>query len=82
MISAGVTVDATYNNNISTPPMGNNEARVTIPKPESSESPLPAAAAMPMPSDNTSGTVTGPVVTAPVSQARPSALLISGSLAA
>ena len=45
--------------------MGNNEASVTIPKPESVEFPLPAELAIPIPRASTRGTVTGPVVTAP-----------------
>ena len=64
-----------------TPTIGNREASVTMPNPDSEEEPLPAAAAIPIPSDSTSGTVTGPVVTAPLSQARPSTLESSGSLA-
>ena len=39
--------------------IGKSEASVTIPKPERLFSPLPAAAAIPMPSESTRGTVTG-----------------------
>ena len=60
--------------------IGNNDAIVTTPKPDRDESPLPADAAMPIPSDSTNGTVTGPVVTAPQSQARPRIVLRSGLL--
>ena len=79
MIASGDVVWATKMARDWTPMMGNSEASVTIPKPESEESPFPAAAAMPTPSDRTRGTVTGPVVTAPESHARPSVLLNSGS---
>ena len=58
--------------------MGNNDAIVTTPKPESDESPFPAEAAIPIPKDSTNGTVTGPVVTAPQSQANPKIVLKSG----
>ena len=58
--------------------MGNREAIVTTPKPESEESPFPAEAAIPIPKDKTSGTVTGPVVTAPQSHAKPRIVLRSG----
>jgi hypothetical protein len=58
--------------------MGNRDARVTMPNPESDEFCLPADAAIPMPSESTRGTVTGPVVTAPVSHARPRISLSSG----
>ena len=51
---------------------------MTIPNPESDDSPLPPEAAMPIPSASTRGTVTGPVVTAPQSQARPRILARSG----
>ena len=61
--------------------MGNTDASVTIPKPESDESaPFPAAEATPIPKANTNGTVTGPVVTAPQSQANPTILDSSGSM--
>ena len=50
---------------------GNSEASVTMPKPESGLSARPAEAATPMPTASTSGTVTGPVVIAPQSQASP-----------
>ena len=42
-----------------------------MPKPESGLSARPAEAATPMPTTSTSGTVTGPVVIAPQSQASP-----------
>ena len=61
---------------------GNREARVTMPKPASGWSPRPAEAATPMPRARTSGTVTGPVVMPPQSQARPSTRSSSGRLAA
>ena len=59
--------------------IGNSEASVTIPNPDKDELPLPAAAAIPIPRERTRGTVTGPVVTAPQSQASPSTLISSGS---
>ena len=59
--------------------MGKRDARVTIPNPESDESPLPPDAAIPIPRASTRGTVTGPVVTAPQSQASPRILARSGS---
>lgn len=62
--------------------MGKSEARVTIPNPWSFDSPLPTAEATPMPSASTSGTVTGPVVTAPQSQATPMICFISGFVSA
>ena len=49
---------------------GQREARVTMPKPLMPVSDLPRMAETPSPRVRTSGTVTGPVVTAPVSQAR------------
>ena len=58
--------------------IGNNDAIVTTSKPDNEESPLPADAAIPIPKDNTRGTVTGPVVTAPQSQAKPRIVLKSG----
>ena len=76
--SADMENDTTTVSSI-TPITGNNDAIVTIPNPDRDDYPLPAAAAMPMPSANTSGTVTGPVVTAPVSQARPRTFESSGS---
>ena len=69
-----MTVKETKTDSISTANMGNREANVTTPKPESDEFPFPAAFAIPIPSDNTNGTVTGPVVTAPQSHAKPSML--------
>ena len=39
---------------------------------------MPADAAIPIPRDNTNGTVTGPVVTAPQSHANPKMVLRSG----
>ena len=64
---------------IRTARIGNNDAIVTTPNPERDESPLPAAFAMPIPNESTSGTVTGPVVTAPQSQASPRILFKLGS---
>ena len=78
IISVGETLKETNNVRINTAKIGNKEARVTIPKPDKVELPLPAALAMPIPIARTSGTVTGPVVTAPQSQANPSTLLRSG----
>ena len=47
--------------------------------PKADESPFTCRdAAIPIPKDNTRGTVTGPVVTAPQSQAKPSMVLKSG----
>ena len=66
----------------STKMTGNSEASVTMPKPESGLSPRPAEAATPMPRASTSGTVTGPVVMPPQSQARPSTRSSLGWLAA
>ena len=57
-----------------TPRIGNNEAKVTTPNPDNELLPFPAELAIPMPRDKTSGTVTGPVVTAPQSQANPKTL--------
>ena len=54
------------------------DASVTTPKPDNEESPFPADAAIPIPKDKTNGTVTGPVVTAPQSHARPKIVLRSG----
>ncbi|MNE08223.1 hypothetical protein D3C80_1008690 [compost metagenome] len=79
-MSAGEEIAATYRPSAITPMTGNSEASVTMPNPDSPEPPLPAAAAMPMPNAKTSGTVTGPVVTAPASQARPITFASSGSL--
>ena len=50
-----------------------------MPKPESEDWLLPAAAEMPMPRASTRGTVIGPVATAPQSQARPRMLESSAS---
>ena len=74
IIYSGVTVKETKTDSIRTANIGNKEAKVTTPKPESDEFPFPAAFAIPIPSDNTNGTVTGPVVTAPQSHAKPSML--------
>ena len=60
--------------------IGKSEAIVTTPNPESEESPFPADAAIPIPNERTSGTVTGPVVTAPQSHAKPKIVLKSGLL--
>ncbi|MNR00958.1 hypothetical protein D3C85_1167490 [compost metagenome] len=79
IISAGEESAATYRPSSITPMTGNSEARVTMPNPDRPEPPLPAAAAMPIPSASTSGTVTGPVVTAPASHARPIIFASSGS---
>ena len=65
--------------NIKTAKIGNKDAIVTTPNPDRDESPLPAALAIPIPSDNTRGTVTGPVVTAPQSHAKPRILFKFGS---
>ena len=78
IISSTVVVCETQIAKIKTAIIGNKEAIVTTPKPESEESPLPAEAAIPIPKDNTRGTVTGPVVTAPQSQAKPRIVLKSG----
>ena len=53
--------------------MGKADARVTTPKPPAAPPgpPSDATREMPMPRASTSGTVTGPVVTAPQSQASP-----------
>ena len=69
----------TKTESIKTANNGNKDANVTTPNPEREEFPLPAAFAIPIPSDNTKGTVTGPVVTAPQSQAKPSMLRKLGS---
>ena len=79
IICSGVTVNETKTDSIRTANMGNKEAKVTTPKPESDEFPFPAAFAIPIPSDNTNGTVTGPVVTAPQSHAKPIMVTKSGS---
>ncbi len=50
---------------------------VTIPKPDREDDPLPLADATPIPRAITRGTVTGPVVTAPQSHARPMMLFKS-----
>ena len=63
----------------STAKIGKSDAIVTTPNPDSEEPPLPAALAIPIPRDRTRGTVTGPVVTAPQSQASPRMLLRLGS---
>ena len=79
IISSGVTENETKMAKTRTAKIGNKDAIVTTPKPDSEEVPLPAALAIPIPRDNTSGTVTGPVVTAPQSHARPSMLRKLGS---
>ena len=79
IICSGETVYETNKAKIRTAIIGNKEAIVTTPKPDKDESPFPAALAMPMPKDNTNGTVTGPVVTAPQSQAKPKIDLKFGS---
>ena len=56
----------------STPMIGKSDARVTIPNPPIPESCfLASTRAIPIPRARTRGTVTGPVVMAPESQARP-----------
>ena len=79
IISSGLIEKETNMASIRTARIGNKDAIVTTPKPDREESPLPAAFAIPMPKDNTSGTVTGPVVTAPQSHASPSMLFKLGS---
>ena len=79
MISSGEIVIETKIARTNTAKMGNNDAIVTTPKPDSDELPFPAALAIPIPRDKTSGTVTGPVVTAPQSQASPRMLRKFGS---
>ena len=79
MICSGEIEKDTNKAKIKTAIIGNNEAIVTTPNPESEESPFPAAFAIPIPRDNTNGTVTGPVVTAPQSQANPKIDLRFGS---
>ena len=59
--------------------IGKRDAIVTTPKPDSDELPFPAALAIPIPNDKTKGTVTGPVVTAPQSHAKPKILFRLGS---
>ena len=81
-ISSTEMVCDTWMAKIRTAIIGNNEAIVTTPKPEREESPFPADAAIPIPNERTSGTVTGPVVTAPQSQASPNIVLRSGLLQA
>ena len=76
MICSGLTVNDTKTESIKTANIGNKDANVTTPNPEREELPLPAAFAIPIPSDNTKGTVTGPVVTAPQSQAKPRMLKV------
>ena len=60
--------------------IGKSDAMVTTPNPERDESPFPADAAIPIPKERTNGTVTGPVVTAPQSHAKPNIVLRSGLL--
>ena len=71
IIASGLIVNDKNIARISTARIGNSDAKVTTPKPDREDSPLPAAFAIPIPSDKTKGTVTGPVVTAPQSHARP-----------
>ena len=52
--------------------MGNREASVTTPKPVLLDPPVETIRQTPIPRAKTSGTVTGPVVTAPQSHAKPS----------
>ena len=79
MICSGDTVNETNIARIRTARMGKSEAIVTTPNPERELLPFPAALAIPIPRESTSGTVTGPVVTAPQSQARPKILRKLGS---
>ena len=58
---------------------GKSEAIVTTPSPDSDPPPFPAELAIPIPRARTNGTVTGPVVTAPQSQASPKMLRKLGS---
>ena len=51
--------------------IGKSDASVTIPNPDIDDLPFPTDDAIPIPRDKTRGTVTGPVVTAPQSHARP-----------
>ena len=82
IICSTVVVSETYMAKMRTAIIGNKDAIVTTPNPDSEESPLPAEAAIPIPNDRTSGTVTGPVVTAPQSQAKPKIVLKSGFIQA
>jgi len=66
---------------LNTATIGKMEAKVTMPKPDNWPLLLPPELATPMPSANTRGTVTGPVVTAPQSQAKPTMVASSGSMA-
>lgn len=70
MVSVSV-VAATYSANSWTAIIGNKDAKVTIPKPDREEDFLPTDEEIPIPKASTKGTVTGPVVTAPQSQAKP-----------
>ena len=79
IISSGVMENETKIAKIKTAKIGKREAIVTTPKPDKEDPPFPAALAIPMPSDSTKGTVTGPVVTAPQSHASPKTLLRLGS---
>ncbi len=79
--SAGRPVVSRYSPRDITASGGNNEARVTMPKPSRVLFSRPAAAETPMPRARTTGTVTGPVVMAPQSQARPMIGLKRGSRA-
>ena len=78
MISSGVMLKETKMDKRSTAIIGKIDAKVTTPNPDNDESPFPAEAAIPIPRDKTKGTVTGPVVTAPQSHARPRIVLKSG----
>ena len=79
IISSGVIEKDTKIAKTRTASIGKSEAIVTTPKPDRDEPPFPAALAIPIPRDRTRGTVTGPVVTAPQSQASPSVLASSSS---
>ena len=79
MISAGVINVETYIARHKTAKIGNKDAMVTTPKPDNEELSFLEALAIPIPKDKTSGTVTGPVVTAPQSHARPNIDLRSSS---
>ena len=79
IISSGEIVSETNIAKTRTAKIGKREAIVTTPKPERDELPFPAALAIPIPKERTKGTVTGPVVTAPQSHAKPRMLFRFGS---
>ena len=79
IISSGVIEKDTNIARMSTARIGKSEAIVTTPNPDSDPPPYPAELAIPIPRARTNGTVTGPVVTAPQSQASPRMLRKLGS---